>query len=80
VKDITWCGTESATLAGCAIGRRIVVKRHDAWVMEQILWAHEIGHTRTLSQPIGFLGRHHASEILNDHFQLNGPECGLYSR
>jgi hypothetical protein len=79
VKEITWCGAESSMIGGCAIGLRMVVTRHDP-AIEGILWAHEVGHTRSLGhRSDSWLAIMHP-DILNNHFELNQWECGLYSR
>lgn len=79
VSEVAWCGAEVASAAGCADGLRIVVARRNP-IIEGILWAHEVGHTRGLGhREDSWLAIMHP-EILNQHFQLNWLECSLYRR
>ena len=81
VKSIRWCITDETRVAGCAIGLNVAVTRRDS-DREGVLWAHEIGHTRTLTDRYGpddwtavmF------KKILPEHFDVNVTECELYRK
>jgi len=78
VKEISWCNTESTLIGGCQIGHRIVVTPHAT--LDSILWAHEIGHSRTLLHRYDSWVAIMHPDILNDHFELSQSECKTYAR
>lgn len=81
ISEIHWCGALTASsLAGCSDepGLRMVVVRRGS-DREGILWAHEAGHTRSLSHR-NFLLALMNPTILPGHDQLNSAECSTYRK